>query len=157
MPEIPIKIVANFPLKKGREVENWEEFLRQLPYATFGVWSELPFPTNLKEVTLYTPEGTPLTYSDVILNYLYLLNRVSREQIGVCIDREIPRILDNRLPYLIIQRKGRPELDQNLFIAVDGEVYFPMVSPKPELEFALYKLAELSVRTGIPIQRWIDG
>jgi hypothetical protein len=32
-----------------------------------------------------------------------------------------------------------------------------MVSPKPELEFALYKLAELSVRTGIPIQRWIDG
>jgi|GEM_PF-6737801 len=154
MEDIPIKIIANFSLSKGREVDSWEEFCRQLPYTYLGVWSNSPFPVNFYDLTLFTPEGVPLEWWETVLNYLYFVNRASREQIGVLIEKGIPKVLDNQLSYLIIQRKKRKELDQNFLIAIDGEIIFPSVSKNFHLEFALYKLAELAGRAGIPIQKW---
>ncbi|MRJ06884.1 MAG: stationary phase survival protein SurE [Epsilonproteobacteria bacterium] len=158
LPEIEFKILANFPLPRGEMVERWEEFqtrLREKKYS-FGVWrGEESTPLNFQNLRFFNSHGEEIDYPNLVLNFLYLINRVSREQIGVCIDKTIPRVLDNQLPYLIIQRKNWKDLDQNFFIAVDGEILFPAVTSKFDPIFPILKLAELGGRFNWELKRWI--
>ena len=84
----------------------------------------------------------------MVLNYLYFLNSFIREQIGVCVDKSIPRIIDNSLTYLIVQRKDYKDYDENFFIANKGEIIFPMINKEYDLNLALIKLAEWKNRAG---------
>jgi hypothetical protein len=70
------------------------------------------------------------------------LNSFLREQIGVCIEKKIPKIIDNELTYLIIQRKDKKEFSDMFFIAMDGEVIFPLISKEFDINLAIIKLAE---------------
>jgi hypothetical protein len=60
--------------------------------------------------------------------------------------KDIPRIIDHELTYLIIQRKIKPDFDENYFIAFDRKVYFPMISNEFDLKFSIIKLVEWAKR-----------
>ena len=77
------------------------------------------------------------------------LNTFMREQIGVCINKNIPRIIDNELTYLIIQRKDKKDFSDMFFVAIDGEVIFPMISKNFDINLAIIKLVEWKNRAGL--------
>ena len=151
--DIDIKILSNFSFPFSKKVKDFNEFKENLKNYDFGVWVEEDIIKNktyrIDEIKIYNSLGEELSYEDVVLNYLYFLNALMREQIGVCIDKNIPRIIDNELTSLIIQRKDYKDFDENFFIANKGEIIFPMISKNFDLNLALIKLAEWKNRVGV--------
>ncbi len=150
--DINIKILSNFSFPFAKVIKDFNEFKKNLKNYDFGVWIDKykmeSEKCKINEIKIYNALGEELSYEDIILNYLYFLNALLREQIGVCIDKNIPRIIDNELNSLIIQRKDYKDFDENYFIANKGEVIFPMISKKYDLNLALIKLAEWKKRAG---------
>ena len=150
--DINIKILSNFKLSFADVEKDFNEFKKKLKNYDVGVWcDEVRMESGewkIDELEFYNSLGEKLSYEDVVLNYLYFLNSFMREQIGVCIDKSIPRIIDNELTSLIIQRKDYKDFDENFFIANKGEIIFPMINKKYDLNLALIKLAEWKNRAG---------
>lgn len=147
--DIEVKIVSNFGFEK---VESFKEFKERIKNADFGVWIEENKMGNgewkINEIKIFNNKGEELIYEDIVLNYMRFLNTFLREQLGVCIDKSVPRVIDNELTYLIVQRKDYKDFDNNFFIANKGEIIFPMISKEFDLELALIKLAEWKQRAG---------
>ncbi len=151
--DIDIKILSNFSFPYAKVIQDFDEFKKNLNNYDFGVWADKCKMGNEKckinEIKIYNALGEKLSYEDVVLNYLVFLNALLREQIGVCIDKSVPRIIDNELTSLIIQRKNYMDFDENYFIAIEGEIIFPMINKTFDLHLALIKLAEWKKRSGI--------
>ena len=146
--DISFKILSNYPFVGSDIEKDFEEFKNRLKDYDVGVWVD-DEKMDLKSVKIYNSLGELLSWEDVVLNYLKALNTFMREQIGVCINKNIPRILDNELTYLIVQRKDYKDFHDNFFIAVDGEVIFPMISKEFDINLAIIKLVEWKNRAGI--------
>jgi len=147
--DINFKILSNFDMPFSEKEEDFFKFKDKLKNYDLGVWSNNIMLTNentFNDIEIYTKKGEILNWKNIVLNYLDALNSIMREQIGVCIEKDIPRILDNELVYLIIQRKSKTDFDENFFIAFDKKVYFPMISKEYNLFLALVKLVELKKR-----------
>ncbi len=149
--DINIKILSNYPFYLADVEEDFEKFKEKLPVYDVGVWVEDKNRLKLNEVRIFNSLKEELSWEDVVLNYMKALNAFMREQIGVCIDKSVPRILDNSLTYLIPQRKDKKEFSDMFFIAIKGEVIFPMISKEYDVNLALVKLAEWKNRAGIKI------
>ena len=135
------------------------EFIQKLKNYDLGVWSKNIMLiddenseesntdnkkdiNNMKfnEIEIYNSKGELLNWEDIVLNYMKSLNTFMREQIGICIEKEIPRVIDNELTYLIVQRKNYKDFNENFFIAMDYEVIFPMISKEYDFNLAIIKL-----------------
>ncbi|WP_024791510.1 hypothetical protein [Lebetimonas sp. JS032] len=145
--DINIRILSNFEMPFGEIEKDFKKFKKKLQDYDIGVWSKNIMLNNFNDINIFNNIGEKLEWVDIVLNYLNSLNGFLREQIGVCIEKKIPRIIDNDLPYLIIQRKIKPDFDENYFIAFDKKVYFPGISKKFDLKFSIIKLVEWSKRS----------
>jgi hypothetical protein len=143
--DIKFKILSNIDFFGKKEV-NKDKFFKELKNYDLGVWANNENNPKLTEVEIYTKNGEFLDWENIVLNYMKSLNTFLREQIGVCIDKEISRIIDNELSYLIPQRKGYKDFDDNFFIAIKGEVIFPMISKEYDFKLAVIKLVEWAKR-----------
>ncbi len=150
--DIDIKILSNYPFDFADFESDFEKFKKKLTEYDFGVWVDGEKTENVRwkmnELEIFNNKKEKLSWEDVVLNYLNFLNTFMREQIGVSIEKKIPRILDNTLTYLIVQRKNYKDFDNNFFIAFDGEVIFPMINKDFDISLALLKLAEWKNRAG---------
>jgi len=144
--DIDIKILSNFEMPFANVENDFEKFKKKLKKYDLGVWSKNIMLNDFNDVEIYNKIGEKLEWSDLVLNYLNSLNGFLREQIGVCIEKEIPITIDNDLTYLIIQRKQKPDFDENYFIAFDKKIYFPMIKKEFDLFFSIIKLVEWSKR-----------
>ena len=145
--DITVKILSNYPFFKADIEENFEKFKSKLKEYDVGIWvdDELKIENGKFKITqlkIFNSLGEELSWEDVVLNYMKSLNSFLREQIGVCIEKKIPKIIDNELTYLIIQRKDKKEFSDMFFIAMDGEVIFPLISKEFDINLAIVKLAE---------------
>jgi len=145
--DITVKILSNYPFFKADIEENFEKFKSKLKEYDVGIWvdDELRMENGkfrINQLKIFNSLGEELSWEDVVLNYMKSLNSFLREQIGVCIEKKIPRIIDNELTYLIIQRKDKKEFSDMFFIAMDGEVIFPLISKEFDINLAIVKLAE---------------
>jgi len=152
--DISFKILSNYPFYSADIEKDFEKFKARLKDYDVGVfinekWKMENGKFNDGNIKIFNSLGEELSWEDVVLNYMKSLNAFMREQIGVCINKSIPRIIDNELTYLIIQRKDRKEFSDIFFVAVDGEVIFPMISKKFDINLALIKLAEWKNRAGL--------
>ena len=155
--DIDIKILSNFSFPFSEIEENFEEFKEKLKDYDFGVFfigkreeekgrgEEI----NFNDLEIYNSLGEKLNWEEIVLNYLYFLNTFIREQIGVCVDKSVPRTIDNNLTYIIVQRKDYKDFDENFFIANKGEIIFPMINKEFDLNLALIKLAEWKNRARV--------
>jgi len=153
--DINFKILSNFDMPFSEKEDNFEKFKEEIKNYDIGFWSKnimLNENDTFENIEIYTKKGELLNWKNIVLNYLDALNGIMREQIGVCIEKDIPRILDNKLVYLIIQRKSKADFDENFFISFDKRVYFPMISKEYNLFLALIKLVELKKRAGQEIE-----
>jgi len=153
--DINFKILSNFDMPFSEKEVDFSKFKDKLKNYDLGIWSKdimLRDGDNFSKIEIYNNKGEKINWKNIVLNYLDALNSIMREQIGVCIEKNIPRILDNKLVYLIIQRKNRADFDENFFIAFDKKVYFPMISKEYNLFLALIKLVELKKRAGQEIK-----
>jgi len=107
------------------------------------------------EIEVFTPKGVKLSFEEIILLFLYLINLSSREQIGVIIPKYIPTILDNELSYLIIKRKNKPEYSDIYFLVYEKKIIFPFFSKTENKVFTILKLAELLKRRDIDIDNFL--
>jgi hypothetical protein len=144
--DIDIKILSNFSLPFSEIEKDFDKFKEKLKNYDLGVWSKNIMLNDFNDIEIYNNKSEKLEWSDIVLNYMNSLNGFLREQIGVCIEKDIPRIIDNELTYLIIQRKIKPDFDENYFIAFDKKVYFPMISKDFDLNFSIIKLVEWAKR-----------
>jgi hypothetical protein len=145
--DIDIKILSNYPFDMAKTEEDFEKFKKRLSEYDVGVWVDKKDENfNMKNLRFFNSLGEELSWEDVVLNYLKALNSFMREQIGVCVEKSLPRVIDNELTYLIIQRKNYKDFNENFFIAVDGEVIFPMINKNFDINLALIKLAEWKKR-----------
>jgi hypothetical protein len=150
--DITIKILSNYPFFKADIEKNFKKFKSKLKEYDIGVYvknENLPNQPEMKsekltfkDIIIFNSLGEELSWEDVVLNYLKALNSFLREQIGVCIEKKIPKIIDNELTYLIIQRKDKKEFSDMFFIAMEGEVIFPLISKEFDINLAIVKLAE---------------
>ena len=163
--DIDFKILSNYPFAYADIEEDFEEFKRRLGGYDVGVWvdkmengewkmenGELKMENGqwrMDEIRFFNSQGEELSWEDLVLNYMKALNTFMREQIGVCINKNIPRTLDNELTYLIVQRKDYKDFHDNFFIAVDGEVIFPMITKNFDIDLAIIKLVEWKNRAGM--------
>ena len=152
--DISFKILSNYPFYSADVEKDFEKFKAKLKNYDVGVfvngqWTMENGKLNDQNIKIFNSLGEELGWEDVVLNYLKALNTFMREQIGVCINKKIPRILDNELTYLIIQRKDKKDFSDMFFIAVDGEVIFPMINKEFDINLALIKLAEWKNRAGM--------
>ncbi|WP_456488946.1 stationary phase survival protein SurE [Caminibacter pacificus] len=149
--DIDFKILSNYPFAYADIEEDFEEFKRRLGDYDVGVWVDKMENGELKmdEIRFFNSQGEELSWEDLVLNYMKALNTFMREQIGVCINKNIPRTLDNELTYLIVQRKDYKDFHDNFFIAVDGEVIFPMITKNFDIDLAIIKLVEWKNRAGM--------
>jgi len=173
--DISFKILSNYPFYSADVEKDFEKFKTKLKNYDVGVWVEDEMriengelriektgstksrktfwgaegELKITDLRLFNSLGEELSWEDVVLNYMKALNTFMREQIGVCINKKIPRILDNEFTYLIIQRKDKKDFSDMFFIAVDGEVIFPMISKEFDINLALVKLAEWKNRAGL--------
>jgi hypothetical protein len=145
--DIDIKILSNYPFYMAEVEEDFEKFKSKLKNYDLGVWVRGD-DFRINRLKIFNSLGEELSWDDVVLNYLKSLNTFLREQIGVCVEKTLPRILDNELTYLILQRKNYKDFNENFFIAVDGEVIFPMIKKEYDVNLALIKLAEWKKRAG---------
>ena len=153
-PDISFKILSNYPFYSADVEKDFEKFKQKLHGYDVGVfvngqWTMENGKLNDQNIKIFNSLGEELGWEDVVLNYLKALNTFMREQIGVCINKKIPRILDNELTYLIIQRKDKKDFSDMFFIAIDGEVIFPMINKEFDINLALIKLAEWKNRAGM--------
>ena len=153
-PDISFKILSNYPFYSADIEEDFEKFKQRLPEYDVGVWIENKLKMKseklkVNDLKIFNSLGEELGWEDIVLNYMKALNTFMREQIGVCINKNIPRVIDNELTYLIIQRKDKKEFSDMFFVAVDGEVIFPMINKNFDLNLALIKLAEWKNRAGM--------
>ncbi|WP_456479358.1 stationary phase survival protein SurE [Nautilia sp.] len=152
--DISFKILSNYPFYSADIEKDFEKFKRRLFEYDVGIfvsgqWKTENGKLNDRDIKIFNSSGEELTWEDVVLNYMKALNTFMREQIGVCIGKEIPRIIDNELTYLIIQRKNKKDFSDMFFVAVDGEVIFPMISRNFDINLALVKLAEWKNRANM--------
>jgi len=153
-PDISFKILSNYPFYSADIEEDFEKFKQRLPEYDVGVWIENKLKMKseklkVNDLKIFNSLGEELGWEDIVLNYMKALNTFMREQIGVCINKNIPRVIDNELTYLIIQRKDKKEFSDMFFVAVDGEVIFPMINKNFDINLALIKLAEWKNRAGM--------
>ncbi|NPA10635.1 MAG: stationary phase survival protein SurE [Epsilonproteobacteria bacterium] len=153
--DIDIKILSNYPFFLADREEDFEKFKKKLSSYDVGVFvksEKLKMKSeklNFSDLRVFNSLGEELSWDDVVLNYLKSLNSFMREQIGVCVEKTLPRVIDNELTYLIIQRKNYKDFNDNFFIALDGEVIFPMINKEFDINLAVVKLAEWKNRAGI--------
>ena len=145
--DISFKILSNYPFFMADVEEDFDEFKKRLENYDVGVWVDDKWrmkngECRMDELKIFNALGEELSWEDVVLNYMKSLNTFMREQIGICINKSIPRIIDNELTYLIVQRKDYKDFNDNFFIAIDGEVIFPMINKEFDINLALIKLAE---------------
>ena len=145
--DITIKILSNYPFFKADIEKNFKKFKSELREYDVGIWvdDELRIENaklRINQLKIFNSLGEELSWEDVVLNYLKALNFFLREQIGVCIEKNISRIIDNELTYLIIQRKDKKDFSDIFFIAMDWEVIFPLISKEFDINLAIVKLAE---------------
>lgn len=145
--DINIKILSNFEMPFSEIEKHFEKFQKKLKNYDLGVWSKNIMLNDFDDIEIFNNKGEKLEWADIVLNYMNSLNGFLREQIGVCIEKEIPRIIDNELTYLIIQRKKKIDFDENYFIAFDKKIYFPMISNDFDLKFSIIKLVEWAKRS----------
>jgi hypothetical protein len=144
--DINIKILSNFEMPFAEIEKDFEKFQEKLINYDLGVWSKNIMLNDFNDIEIFNNKGEKLEWADIVLNYMNSLNGFLREQIGVCIEKAIPRIIDNELPYLIIQRKNRADFDENYFIAFNKKIYFPAISNDFDLKFSIIKLVEWAKR-----------
>ena len=152
--DITFKILSNYPFYSADVEEDFEKFKQKLPEYDVGIfvngqWKMENGKLNDKDIKFYNSLGEELGWEDLVLNYMKALNTFMREQIGICINKNIPRIIDNELTYLIIQRKDKKDFSDMFFVAIDGEVIFPMISKDFDINLAVIKLAEWKKRAGM--------
>jgi exoribonuclease R len=144
--DIDVKILSNYGFYSADIEKDFKKFKKRLKDYDVGVYVKDRWKTNGKlngeGIKIFNSLGEELSWADIVLNYMKALNTFMREQIGVCIDKNIPRIIDNELTYLIIQRKDKKDFSDMFFIAIDGEVVFPMITRDFDVNLALFKLAE---------------
>ncbi|AZV46562.1 stationary phase survival protein SurE [Nautilia sp. PV-1] len=153
-PDISFKILSNYPFYSADIEEDFEKFKQRLSEYDVGVWVNDKWriengELRITDLKIFNSLGDELGWEDIVLNYMKSLNTFMREQIGVCIDKSIPRTIDNELTYLIIQRKNKKEFSDMFFVAVDGEVIFPMINKEFDINLAIIKLAEWKNRASI--------
>ncbi|GAB6073497.1 stationary phase survival protein SurE [Nautilia lithotrophica] len=153
-PDISFKILSNYPFYSADIEEDFEKFKQKLSEYDVGVfvngqWKMENGKLNDENIKFFNSLGEELSWEDLVLNYMKSLNTFMREQIGVCINKNIPRTIDNELTYLIIQRKDKKEFSDMFFIAIDGEVIFPMINKEFDINLALIKLAEWKNRANL--------
>jgi hypothetical protein len=103
-----------------------------------------------------TPQGKKLTFEEIVLTFMYMINASSREQIGVVIPKEISTVLDNELTYLIIKRKNSVEYS-DIYFLVDGEkIIFPFFSKEENKVFNILKFAELLKRREFDLDKFLN-
>ena len=152
--DISFKILSNYPFYRADIEKDFEKFKNKLTEYDVGVWVEDELriengELRITDLKFYNSLGEELGWEDLVLNYMKALNTFMREQIGVCIDKQIPRVIDNELTYLIIQRKNKKDFSDMFFVAIDGEVIFPMISREYDINLAIIKLAEWKQRAGM--------
>lgn len=148
-PDIQVKILSNYPFYLADIEKDFEKFKKRLKNYDVGIFIENKKNINFKSVRIFNSLGQELNWEDVVLNYLKSLNTFLREQLGVVIEKNIPRIIDNELTYLIIKRKNVKEFSDIFFIAIDGEVIFPMINKEFDMNLAIIKLVEWQKRAKI--------
>jgi len=109
-----------------------------------------------KRMEVITPKGKKLSFEEIILIFLYLINESSREQIGVVIPKNISAILDNKLTYLIIKRKNSAEYSDIYFLVDGDKIIFPFFSKQENKAFNILKFAELVKRRDFDIDEFLD-
>lgn len=107
-------------------------------------------------IEVITPKGQKLSFEEIILTFMYLINASSREQIGVIIPKNIPTILDNELTYLIIKRTNIPEFSDIYFLVDDKKIIFPFFNKEENKIFNILKFAELIKRREFDIDKFIE-
>jgi len=155
--DITFKILSNYPFYKADVVSDFEKFKEKLSEYDVGVWVDESKMENgdsieslkFHELKFFNSLGEELNWEDLVLNYMKSLNTFMREQIGICVNKNIPRTIDNELTYLIVQRKDYKDFHDNFFIAIDGEVIFPMISKEYDVNLAIVKLVEWKNRAGL--------
>ena len=148
-PDIQVKILSNYPFYLADIEKDFEKFKRRLKNYDVGIFVKEEKNINFKNVKVFNALGEELSWEDVVLNYLKSLNTFLREQLGVVIEKNIPRIIDNELTYLIIKRKNIKEFSDIFFIAIDGEVIFPIINKEFDMNLAIIKLVEWQKRAKI--------
>jgi hypothetical protein len=103
------------------------------------------------EMEVITPKGKKLTFEEIILIFMKLINDSSREQIGVIIPKNIPTILDNELTYLIIKRTNIIEYSDIYFLVDNKKIIFPYFDKQENKIFNILKFAELLKRRNVDI------
>ena len=111
---------------------------------------------NDDEIEVITPKGRKLTFEEIVLTFMYMINTSSREQIGVVIPKYISTILDNELTYLIIKRKNTPEYSDIYFLVDGKKIIFPFFSKEENKLFNVLKFAELTKRRDFDIDEFLD-
>jgi len=102
-----------------------------------------------------TPNQESLSFEEIVLTFMYLINESSREQIGVVIPKNISTILDNKLTYLIIKRKNTPEYSDIYFLVHDKKIIFPFFSKEENKIFNILKFAELVKRRNLDLDQFL--
>ena len=110
---------------------------------------------NNDTMEVITPKGKKLTFDEIVLVFMYMINASSREQIGVVIPKEIPTTLDNELTYLIIKRKNTPEYSDIYFLVDGKKIIFPFLSKEENKIFNVLKFAELMKRRDFDIDKFL--
>jgi len=103
------------------------------------------------KMEVITPKGYKLSFEEIVLVFMKLINDSSREQIGVIIPKNIPTILDNELTYLIIKRSEIPEFSDIYFLVHNNKIIFPFFSKEENKVFNILKFAELLKRREVDI------
>ena len=148
-PDIQVKILSNYPFYLADIEKDFEKFKKRLKDYDVGIFIENKKNINFKNAKVFNSLGQELSWEDVVLNYLKSLNSFLREQLGVVIEKNIPKIIDNELTYLIIKRKNIKEFSDIFFIAIEGEVIFPMINKEFDMNLAIIKLVEWQKRAKI--------
>ena len=103
------------------------------------------------KMEVITPKGYKLSFEEIVLVFMKLINDSSREQIGVVIPKNIPTILDNELTYLIIKRSEIAEFSDIYFLVYNNKIIFPFFSKEENNVFNILKFAELLKRRDVDI------
>ena len=104
-----------------------------------------------EKMEVITPKGYKLSFEEIVLVFMKLINDSSREQIGVVIPKNIPTILDNELTYLIIKRSEIVEFSDIYFLVYNNKIIFPFFSKAENKVFNILKFAELLKRREVDI------
>ncbi len=148
--DIEFNIISNIDLPvKNKKVSSKDEVLKEVKDFDIGFFVD-------KDIEVITKNGKILTFEEFVLVFMYLINRSSREQVGVILPKNIPTILDNLLTYLVIKRKDTKEFSDIYFLVNDGEIIFPYFSKTENKIFNIVKFAELLKRRNLDIDNFME-